>query len=714
MSTPDAASDTDGPPTWLALPLAAALGLLVGAIIVGVATAVVGLFTPLLVAAGTVVVGVPCAVIAARAVERAPSSRSTHLVGLAVLGLTVAVTLVNSTHHGQHLVADRDPGVYLTTARHLMDAGDVLVPGPVGPFVDAPGVSPNGAGFSPIRGDGTLEPQFPHLTAVLLAMGGWVAEIGLFLVTPALAGLGLLCLYAWATTVVGSRWAGVAAAVTAVSMPFTVFARDTYSEPVTMVLVFGGLWLLHLAERTQRRPVWLVAGLVVGATNMARVDAYLYLAPLALAVAVSVRLTADDRRRAQARCAGWFAVGLVATTALGLWDTATLTGGYFDDSLGGGRLAAMAVLATVSGLVGWFGAGALWRPHAGRHASATLEPTSLLRTGLTAAAAALLGFFAWAWWIRPDPDGLPTIAVEGVNVLSYLPQAATISLRWLGWYLGPLPLALGLIGMLWLVVGLARPGRPAPAEVAGLGAVLVTLLLYLWSPNITPDHPWAMRRFAAVALPGVAVGISAAARALWAQRDAARPSDPSSARPRAAARAWLMGGLAVAVAVGSVASAAVITWPTRTARAQVPMRQRMHEICDLLEPDDAVLVPIDGILAVMMSVPVGVWCDVPSAGGTARLDVGDVARLAVDWQAEGRRLVVLSSSGTPVFATLHDSGLVAETIDLAPMYPRAIEPTITSRPDEVVADGRLGKDPDGGVTFRLFILDLRAARRLAR
>jgi hypothetical protein len=179
-------------------------------------------------------------------------------------------------------------------------------------------------------------------------------------------------------------------------------------------------------------------------------------------------------------------------------------------------------------------------------------------------------------------------------------------------------------------------------------------------------------------------------------------------------RAWPGPVIATALVTAGVASAAAITWPTRDATAQEGMHRRMLEICDQLQPDDAVLVPIDGILALMMSVPVGVWCDVPSAGGRADLEVVDVARLAVRWQAEGRRLVVLSSSETPVFGTLRSAGIVTRAIDFEPLYPRAVEPTITSRPGDVVVDGRLGKGDDGDVTFHLYVVDVDRARRLLR
>jgi hypothetical protein len=290
-------------------------------------------------------------------------------------------------------------------------------------------------------------------------------------------------------------------------------------------------------------------------------------------------------------------------------------------------------------------------------------------------------------------------------------------MRWLGWYLGPIPLVAALGGVLWAVIRLGRVPRPDPAVVAGLGAVLVTLLLYLWSPNITPDHPWAMRRFAAVALPGLAIGISATCHALWSivwRAGETSPAADSLLRAMAAVRPRLAPAAAVAIAAASIASAAAISWPVREARAQVPMRQRMHEICDVLEPDDAVLVTIDGILAFMMSVPLGVWCDVPTAGGTAKLEVRDVARMAIEWEAQGRRLVVLSSAETPLFNTLRPALIVTRTIELDPMYPETIEPTLTSRPDEVVVDGRVGKGPDGEVTFYLYVIDTERARRLLR
>lgn len=703
----------DLPPEWFARPLALVLALLSGFCLVGVAAAMAGWFHPQVVIPGSLLVGVPLGWAAMRALPRWSSTRTSHLAAAAVLVLVGLFTAHNLVNHGQHIVADRDPGVYMTTAKHLSDEGNLLVRGPSGPFVDAAHLSDNGAGFSPERRDTTLEAQFPHLTASVLAAAGWVNEIGMFLATPVVGGLALACLYAFATLLAGPRWSVAATAVAGASMPVMIFSRDSYSEPLAMALLFGGLWVLALAERSRGTAPWLLAGLLVGATCMARVDGYLNLIALALGLALHARLWGGtDRRRSRLSLAAC-AAGAAATTLVGLWDTAFFTGGYFRQSLQP-RLPAMLGAAALAAVVGFVAAPLLWRR--ARTDAVEREATVLLRAGLWAAAVAVLGFFAWGYWVRPDPDGLPRVALEGMRVLSYLPQAKTLSVQWLTWYLGPVGVAAGVLGLLAALVGLARPKRPSTAVVAGLAAVFATTLLYLWTPNVTPDHPWAMRRFAAVAIPGLAVGVAVLGRHLWALGMAAPTGGGRHLRVTAGLRARRVAAsvAGIAVVAGSLASTVAITWPVQDVRAQVPMRDRIHEVCDLAGDDAAILVPIDGILSLMFSVPVGVWCQVPSAGGTARLEPDDVARLATEWDEEGRRLVVVSSSETPVMNTLLPTGMVEETTHTLPLYPEAVQPTIGVGPERVVPDGRLGKGPDGDIAFHVYRIDVGAARDYLR
>lgn len=702
----------DLPPEWLARPLALALGGLIGFCITGVGAAMAGVFHPAVVIPATFVVGAPLGWRAARALPRWSSTRSTHLAAAALLALVSLFTLHNLQNHGQHIATDRDPGVYLTTAKHLLEEGDLLVQGPSGPFDGARHLSSNGAGFSPERRDTTLEPQFPHLTASLLAAAGWVHEVGMFLATPVVGGFALVCLYAFATLLAGPRWAVVAAAVAGASMPVMVFSRDTYSEPLATALLFGGLWVLGLAERSPRWVPWLLAGLLLGATCMARVDGYLNLMAVTLALGLHLRLRDDGGRRSTGLRVGACAVGVAATSLLGFWDTAWLTGGYFRQSLGP-RLPSMVAAAVAAGVVALVVGPLLWRRARVGDGTGDREPTLLLRASLWVASAGVVAFFAWGYFVRPDPDGLPRAAREGMNVLSYLPQAKTLSFRWLTWYLSPFGVAVGVAGLLVALVALGRQKRPPTAVLAGLSAVFITMLLYLWTPSVTPDHPWAMRRFAAVAIPGLAVGVAVLGGRLWSARSSARVAALPSDGARRAIRA-VASIAGIAVAAGTVGATAAITWPVQDVRAQVPMRERIHQVCDHAGEDAAILVPIDGILSLMFSVPVGVWCGVPSAGGAPGLEPGDVARLAVAWEKEGRQLVVVSSSSTPVMNTLLPTGMVRETIRTVPVRPEAVEPTIRVGPGRIAPDRRFAKAPDGTITFHVYPIDVDAADRYLR
>jgi hypothetical protein len=244
--------------------------------------------------------------------------------------------------------------------------------------------------------------------------------------------------------------------------------------------------------------------------------------------------------------------GMIGTATVGLLDTAFLTGSYFDTDLAP-RLPAMVALAAGLGVGAWLVAPRLF------------PATPLLRHGTAAAAAALAVAALWARFVRPDLGALPEqVDIVTDDLFALLPQAATGTMLWLEWYLGPVALAAGIVGLLALLVGLGRARWPqgegpgADAHVlALLGVVLVGLVLYVWTPEISPDHPWAMRRFAAVALPGLAIGVAVAARALW-----------QLVQPRA--RTLLAAAAPAALVAASVVPAAPPPhrWPTSAPRCR--------------------------------------------------------------------------------------------------------------------------------------------------
>ena len=93
------------------------------------------------------------------------------------------------------------------------------------------------------------------------------------------------------------------------------------------------------------------------------------------------------------------------------------------------------------------------------------------------------------------------------------------SMEWLSWYLGPVTLALGVIGVAiavwWVIRGHGRRSGLALA----LGAFLAPTVLYLWRARAVPDQMWVMRRFLPVTIPGVALACFAVLAMMWRTRD---------------------------------------------------------------------------------------------------------------------------------------------------------------------------------------------------
>ena len=99
----------------------------------------------------------------------------------------------------------------------------------------------------------------------------------------------------------------------------------------------------------------------------------------------------------------------------------------------------------------------------------------------------------------------PGLPVDGER--NYYEQ----SVHWVSWYAGWPALVLAAAAAVLLVrqAVLRRDdlvsGRPAARWVLGIGLPFVSALSVLWSPGITPDHPWADRRLVPTVLPVVAL-----------------------------------------------------------------------------------------------------------------------------------------------------------------------------------------------------------------
>jgi hypothetical protein len=484
-------------------------------------------------------------------------------------------------------------------------------------FGHTSGLAFNSPAFYGRQGD-LVQPQFLSGLPVSLAPAYWLGGLSWLLKANAvIGGFALLAFARFVARAVGPRAAPFATLVLALSYPETHAFRSPYSEPLTQLMLFGGLCLLWDAGRTRPRSVAL-AGVVLGLTTVVRVDALADLLPLA---AVIVVYALSGRARD-----GWaLTSGLLAGVALGAADGFGLHYAYLHDTRHELRLVAIATAGVAVGAVVAVRAGPrlrLWLRE--RNLQAVRD-----RLGWVAAVAVpVVALLAYA--VRPYVDHPRSPAgdhtADEVGRLQALAQVrldphrtyAEESLRWLGWWVGAPAILLAAVGA-GLIVRRWTQGKDAEL-VPVVGTGLAVALLVLWRPSITPDHPWADRRFVPVVLPVLVLVatwvISRAGR--WAR--------------------WTIPVLGLAVLVPTVVTTAPLAW-TRTENGQL---DALADLCREIPSGSAVLF-VDAELAYRWVPAVRDECEVPTGYVAAGQQV-NLAAVQQVVQAHGRTLVLAGAT----------------------------------------------------------------------
>ena len=556
---------------------------------------------------------------------RAPSRKDAAAAILAAL--LAAATVAPAS---EDLLGGRDGGTYANTAAWLAREGTLEIrsdalaatPGEWRRIFHASALFP---GFYIAHASsGRLAPQFLHLHPVYMAIGSWIGgPPGLFLVPPLFATLATLAAFFFVRRTIGPGAAMVAASVLALNLAQIWGGRNPYSEPATALGVFASLWSLSAAHATSGLRWGLLGGAALGSCFLVRIDAALLLLAIAPALVVLHAAAAPGAR--------WMSRGfLPLAVLLAAWGAAH------------GWLFSRPYVLDLWGLVGplWaitalgmaLTAAAL---AARRHVRAWLE--RLYRHGaLVWATAAVLvcAAFASGMWIRPH---LEPFAVRPSGARTFVEE----TLVRVGWYFSLPGMVLALAGVVlllrrWLV---ERRSEWLPF----LLLFLAFALLYLWNPRIYPDHPWMMRRFLPVVVPGLAVAIAAAAAALW------------SVRGRWRVPARIAGAAAVAVVLAHEAMMAAPFWSLREKDgliAQIDaLAERMPDtslvLFDRPGPDAGVATPL-ALTWDRPVLPVIRLRDDP-AGERRR---GRFEAQVLRWVRDGREVLYLTATaGDAVFLT---------------------------------------------------------------
>ena len=370
----------------------------------------------------------------------------------------------------------------------------------------------------------------------------------------------------------------------------------------------------------------LVAGAALAGTLLSRADAFIYLIPLPIRWFKVLSWLRDCTYHADRRHLRRMHLGVI----IGAVPSSPPAGGDFrNDMERAGRyyadlhtqihqmwlgLAASVVVAVIL-LVVW---PASARKRRGTSGSG-LPPWSPLSQTFLAVASALvlvLGLLA-AWGLRPAAMQTRMGAISlvgGLQSQAGLPPDPTrayseYSIAWISWYLGPIAVALAIIGVGLVTARMWQRIDPAGAlmlTVAGFGSAL-----YLWKPSIVPDQIWAMRRFVPATMPLMvllaAVSIAALGRVVATS---------------AAGHVWQRPVIVVGSA-GMLMFPLATTFPSETlsAAAVAGALDRRRGRRQIVGPQAAIVFAADDPAGLSLPTVVRTWCNVPVAVPT-RTSVG--------------------------------------------------------------------------------------------
>lgn len=525
------------------------------------------------------------------------------LSSLTSAGLALAFAVWNALLHAEHLVLRRDPGAYGLYTQWIATHHRLPIPADLAAFggpaaYDVPGFTLDApAYYEVLHGAGAglqaeIVPQFLIGPPALYSFGWWAGSAvghpwaGAQLMPAVLGGLGLLAFGSLATRLVGPHWTPLAVAALGLCYPVAWSSRTTFSEPAALLVVLAGACLAVDAIESGRRLLGALAGAVLGLAGLIRVDSVREVA----AVVAVCALLAVRGNRAAAPIAGAAVTGTLIS--IGVW---SIMARPYLNTVSASLLPLLAATAAVVLVAAVAVPLARRRDRTRPPDGAPIEPTRrqrLLARGASAAVVAVgLVVLSRPLWLiaRQAPDEPSARFVASLQAGQGLAVDAgrlysEHSLEWVAWYLGWVAVVIawavlaGLAGRAvtwWFARSAVPPGWLLPA-VAGFGS----MVLVLYRPGITPDHPWADRRLVTVVLP-VTV-LAAVAGITWATRVLGERLPASGRRAIA-----VVGG---AVLLGPTVWATAPVALLRTERGEVTA---VGSVCAQLRPDD-VVVAVEG------------------------------------------------------------------------------------------------------------------------
>ena len=426
----------------------------------------------------------------------------------------LALSLTLQARPTEYLLGGRDPGTYVAAMAVIARTGAIAFTDPVVLSIPREDVDlffrePGAADFNwgrfmgfPLERPetGRVVPEFFHL---LPAFGAYLFQAmgvkGALATPPVFGILGTLAVFLALRRILGPAPALLGALLLAVNVVQVWFARYPVSEGLSQLLVFTAFLAVARAEESRSAAFGVLAGAALGLSLLVRIDGVLVAAPLAIYLLVRRARGEVHLKQAAALVIPFAALALHAALHAALFArkyvVSIVTRPYWRQPVEVWLLAAAAALGL--GLV-------LYRlgPRLVRRAPAHQEA---LRSAL-ALALVLLALYAYllrpalSAWAGADGND-PALAVPSahgiLDGLGFTRLAAhdAQSLRRLGWFVTPLGLALGVLGLLAMIRDWRRE------YLFPVLTALAFSAFYFYKLRVYNDYFFALRRFVPVILP---------------------------------------------------------------------------------------------------------------------------------------------------------------------------------------------------------------------
>jgi hypothetical protein len=413
-----------------------------------------------------------------------------------LIAISVAFGVFQAVYHSQFIIVEYDAASYMQFANWISGHGTTIIPQNAAAFGGHPAsITYASAAFYQVGNH--IVPQFMAGLPMVLSLGFWAGGMRLALFwAPVLGALAVLTFGGLVARLVGPRWAPFAALALGITIPMQYVSRSTWSEPLALIFLVGGLSLWIDSQRTDRgqedaaswRSDWRhharstshvlagTAGLLLGLVFLVRVDG-----PADIMFVVPYCGLLILRRQRQVVP---LIVGLIVGTAYGALDGAFLTAPYLipgnSQSVKGMSAAVIALFIGTIVAVWWL-----------RRRGSELRnpPRPWLIKAVTVLPFAAIAVFL----IRPY--------AERSWQSDYYVDYAPLSLHWIYWYTGATTIAFAVIA--YAMVGRRAIKGQAPAWVLPLLVFACATLIFLVRPGITPHQPYASRRLVPAVLPGL-------------------------------------------------------------------------------------------------------------------------------------------------------------------------------------------------------------------